>query len=116
VRNGTITNVSFGVWAESNMLANVLSNITVANLTISTVEPPAGNSTCVFFGGYVENSTVRNCSFNGATYGIQDILSPGGNAFSNIAYHNLALIVNIDPAQAAPTGVLERCEFAAPAN
>jgi hypothetical protein len=76
VRNGAIQNVSFGIWAESNQLATVLSAITICDLTLTMVQPPAGNSTCVLYGGYVENSTVRNCTFNHSTYGVLDNLSP----------------------------------------
>jgi hypothetical protein len=47
VRNGTIKNVSFGVWAEGNQPANALSNITVSNLNLFMVYPPAGNATGV---------------------------------------------------------------------
>lgn len=114
VRNGTIKSVSFGVWAESNQLANALSNITLANLNLFMVEPPADNSTGVLFGGWVENSTIRNCTINNATYGITDVLSPGGNLYSNITMTNVALPLNLDPAQASPTVVLERCEFGPP--
>ena len=114
VRNGTIKNVSFGVWAESNQLTAVLSGFTIANLALFTIQPPAGNSTCVIFGGYVEKSTVSNCNFNNATYGIQDTLSPGGNLYSNITWNNVGWILFILPAQAAPTGMLKLCEFAAP--
>jgi hypothetical protein len=106
VRNGTIKNVSFCVWADG------LSNITIANLSLFTVQPPEG--VCVIF-SYVENSTVSNCSFNNATYGITDESSPspGGNLFRNITFNNVVVSLYITAAQG---GVLERCQFAPPAK
>jgi len=80
VRNGTLQGFAFGVWAESNAPTAVLTSITESDLSITLAQPPAGNSTCVIFGGYVQNSLVRDCTFNHATYGIEDILSPGATS------------------------------------
>jgi hypothetical protein len=60
-------------------------------------------------------STIRDCTFNYPTYGIQDIKSPGGNLFVNIAWNNLSILVSAVPGGAELTGTLERCEVAAPA-
>jgi hypothetical protein len=83
VRNGTLKNFAFGVWAETNVPTAPLTSIEVNNLTFFLSQPPAGNSTCVLFGGYVDSSSVTNCSFNNAAYGIQDVLSFGGNRYTN---------------------------------
>jgi hypothetical protein len=71
VRNGTITNVAVGVSVQTVSIA-VLSSITISNLTITVVAPPP--SYCIMFNGYVENSVVRDCTFNTANYGILDLL------------------------------------------
>jgi hypothetical protein len=79
IRNGTLRNFSFGVWAESN---TNLSNIIVNNLSFFVSQPPGGNGTGVIF-DEVSSSTVNNCIFHGGSTGIQDSRSEGGNSYNN---------------------------------
>jgi hypothetical protein len=75
VRNGSVANVSFGVWAESNDPTQPLSNLTFQALTVSCVQPPSHNAQALFFGGYVKNSTMQSCTLNNATIGISEVLA-----------------------------------------
>jgi hypothetical protein len=114
VRNGTITHFGVGIDVENNNPAG-LSSITISNLTITALTVPPSPSFCVLFNGYVKNSVVRDCTFNTADYGIRDILSPGGNRYSNITMN--AVAEALDVVQAPGTHVLDQCEFApAPAD
>ena len=79
VRNGTLRNFSFGVWAENN---TDLTNITVNNLTLFISQAPGGNGIGVVF-DEVSSSTVNNCTFYAGTTGIQDSRSFGGNSYNN---------------------------------
>jgi hypothetical protein len=77
---------------------------------------PGKQPACILFGGYVNSSTVRNCTFNNATLGIEDVLSSGGNRYTNIVLNNVGESLFVLGAQAATKLVLENCEFAAPSN
>jgi hypothetical protein len=82
VRNGSLVNFGFGVWAEGLSFA-LMSDITVNNLVIHLgATGQSGNGAGVLFASAV-SSTVSNCTFSGGTYGIEDTASPGGNNYSN---------------------------------
>ena len=112
VKNGTIINCSYGVWAETGL---VLNNITVTNLTISTVDSVLypGDTVGILF-SVVENSVVRNCTINQPTIGIQDSLSPGGNQFYNITMNNVQKALFVEEYTNATHLILSDCTFAAP--
>jgi hypothetical protein len=59
VRNGTLQNFSFGVWAESGNTTVFLSNITVGDLMVNILEQSGINNAGVLF-DVVNNSVVRN--------------------------------------------------------
>jgi hypothetical protein len=71
IRNGTIKNFGFGVWAESG---TYLSNITVHNIVFYTAPNSADDSQGVSF-NETNSSTVSRCTFYAGAYGIRDALS-----------------------------------------
>jgi hypothetical protein len=82
VRNGSLINFGFGVWAEAGNFA-LMTDITVNNLVIHLGPAgQSGNGAGVLFSAAV-SSTVSNCSFSGGSFGIEDTASPGGNNYGN---------------------------------
>jgi hypothetical protein len=83
VRNGTISNFGFGVWAENvgQGVIAYLSDITVSNIVFNTAQNSAEDSTGVDF-DFVNSSTISNCSFNVGDWGIRDLQSQGGNSYN----------------------------------
>src|SRR4029077_16786769 len=74
IRNGSLVNFGFGVWAEGLSFA-LMSDITVNNLVIHLGPTgQSGNGAGVLFASAV-SSTVSNCTFSGGTYGIEDTAS-----------------------------------------
>jgi hypothetical protein len=61
VRNGTISNFGFGVWAENigKGVIAFLSDITVNNIVFHTAQNSAQDSTGVLF-NFVNSSTISN--------------------------------------------------------
>jgi hypothetical protein len=116
VRNGTLKNFAFGIWAETNLTTAPLTAININNITLFLTQPPSGDSTCIVFGGYVDSSTVRNCTFNNASYGIEDVLSHGGNRYSNITLNNVDNSFFVTGTNGGKTTILEDCHYEAPAN
>jgi hypothetical protein len=118
IENGTITNFGFGVWAEpsnaggSGESANNFSSIDVNSLVISFALTPAGDGACILFDG-VNSSSVSNCTFSSADYGIEDDVSAGGNRYDNDSFTNLNPLSIFGSAN---TAVLEHCQFAPPAT
>ena len=116
VKNGTIQNFGFGVWAESNNTTNpVLSSIDVNNLTLFISATPAANGAGVIF-GQVTSSTISNCNFNGGEYGIEDTQSEGGNRYTNNTFVGVFACLFVTGQNNAVPTVLEHCHFEAPAN
>lgn len=118
VRNGSLKNFDAGVWAQTAQ-GTFLSDIEINNLTIScTVPAPNGNTACVEFGDYVNSSTVKNCTFSDAIYGIRDILSNGGNRYTNITFDiSVDVRLELGPnGNGLSTVILDDCRFEAPAN
>jgi hypothetical protein len=72
IQNGTISNVELGVIAPSSA---TLSNIAVKNIIFNITSTANAVGYGVNWG--VSNSTVSNCTFNGATYGLADYNSTG---------------------------------------
>jgi len=84
IRNGTISNFSFGVWAVSSQgVSAFLSDLTVSNLTISLSQNAADSSAGIIW-SYVNNSTISNCRISGGDWAIEDAQSQGGNTYSNV--------------------------------
>jgi hypothetical protein len=110
IRNGTITNFGFGVWAECGQGIS-LSQITIYKLNINTaVQGQDG----IFF-EMVFSSTINSCSISGGNYGIEDSQSPGGNSYVNDTFKNTNPLVVTSQNGGLPT-VLSNCSFNAPTN
>jgi hypothetical protein len=109
VRNGTLKNFAFGVWAE---IPNVyLSDITVNNIAFYPSPNPNNTETGVIF-SQVNSSTISNCTFHSGVWGIEDLQSQGGNVYSNVTFFgNDGMWVA--PANSTPLGI-NHCAFAAP--
>ncbi len=65
IRNGTLANFAFGVWAEGLNFA-ILSDITVNNMTINLGHSQSAGAGVLF--SAVVSSTISNCSFHGGSY------------------------------------------------
>jgi hypothetical protein len=106
VRNGTIANFEYGV---SAITQTPLSDITVNNIVFDVIS----TGTAVGYGinfFSVNSSTIKNCSFNDATYGIADYGSAGGNRYDNITF-----VGNVYPliVEGGPI-TLNHCQFDGP--
>jgi hypothetical protein len=112
VRNGSLVNFGFGVWAEARSFS-LMSDITVNNLVIHLgATGQSGNGAGVLFASAV-SSTVSNYTFSGGTFGVEDTASPGGNNYSNDTF------VGVNPLfVTAQNGgipqVINHCQFGAP--
>jgi len=111
IRNGTISNFSVGVWAESSQGVNAfLSDITVSDLAINPSQNSANTSAGIVW-SCVNNSTISNCRITGGEWAVEDIQSQGGNTYSNVATLPGFMII---PANGTPL-TLSHASFAAPA-
>jgi hypothetical protein len=112
VRNGSLTNFGFGVWAEAGNFA-LMSDITVNNLVIHLGPTgQSGNGAGVLFSAAV-SSTVSNCSFSGGAYGIEDTASPGGNNYSNDTFTGVNPLFVTTQNGGIPQ-VINHCQFGGP--
>jgi hypothetical protein len=117
IENGTITNFGFGINAGPNNAyagggpTNFFSSITIDNLVVSYALTPVGTGACVYFTD-VNSSTISNCTFSAADYGIFDFQSAGGNRYTNVRFSNSG--VPLWAYGLNGTAVLEHCQFAAP--
>jgi hypothetical protein len=112
VRNGSLVNFGFGVWAEGLSFA-LMSDITVNNLVIhlgSTGQ--AGNGAGILFASAV-SSTISNCTFSGGTYGIEDTASAGGNNYSNDTFIGVNPLLVTTQNGGIPQ-VIKQCQFDGP--
>ena len=113
IRNGTISNFSFGVWAESSQgVSAFLSDITVSNLTINLSQNSADTSAGILW-NFVNNSTISNCRITGGDWSVEDMQSQGGNTYSNVTAFGSDGFW-IDPANSTPLTV-NHASLAAPA-
>jgi hypothetical protein len=106
VRNGTIANFEYGVSAFTQPQT---SDLTVNNIVFDVIS----TGTAVGYGinfAYVNSSTVSNCTFNDATYGIGDYSSAGGNHYNNDTF-----VRNVFPllVEGGPF-TLNHCQFDGP--
>lgn len=113
VRNGTLQNFSFGVWAESGNTTVFLSNITVGDLTVNILEQSGINNAGVLF-DVVNNSVVRNSTIKQTNIGIEDFLSAGGNKYVNVTFQSVGETLTVNGDQNGPNVLLEQCEYAPP--
>jgi hypothetical protein len=119
IENGTITNFGFGVRAQpTNGIVNGLhaiffSAIDINNLVFAHTQTPAGDGAGVLF-SQVNSSTVSNCTFGAADFGIEDVESAGGNRYTNDIFTGAGQSLVVYGLQGAAN--LEDCHFAAPAN
>jgi nitrous oxidase accessory protein NosD len=119
IENGTITNFGIGVSAvPSNAYAgggptNFFSSISINNLVVSYALTPADTGACVFFTD-VNLSTISNCTFSSADYGIRDFQSAGGNRYNNISFSNAGYPLVAYGLNGKD--VLQHCQFAPPTN
>ena len=110
IRNGTLTNFAFGVWADVN--GGITSDITISNLAINIGASGPVSPAGVLFSS-VQNSTISNCSFQDGSNGIEDALSPGGNRYLNCTFKNTNPLFVTSQNGGVPSR-LDRCVFAAP--
>jgi nitrous oxidase accessory protein NosD len=110
IRNGSLVNFGFGVWAEGFNFA-VLSDMTVNKLVINLGSGQSGPGAGVIFASAV-SSTISNCSFHGGAYGIEDTASGGGNRYINDSFLENPLLVTIQ--NGGIPAVLNHCQFDGP--
>jgi hypothetical protein len=111
VRNGSLTNFGFGVWAEAGSFSP-MTDITVNNVVIHLGPTgQSGNGAGVLFSAAV-SSTVSNCSFSGGAYGIEDTASGGGNRYVNDSFLENPLLVTIQ--NGGIPAILNHCQFDGP--
>ena len=72
VRNGTLNGFEFGVQVQGANFA-VMTNITLEGLTVNEGNA-AGNAVGIVWIA-VSNSTIRDCTFRGGDFGIEDVSS-----------------------------------------
>jgi hypothetical protein len=117
VRNGSLNSFAVGIEASQAepgpVLPPPLTNIAIRNMTFFLLQAPVANSNGIIFGG-VHSSTIKNCTFNNCAFGINDVLSAGGNQYTDLTFNNVDEVLVISPH--AKTIVLDDCNFAAPAN
>ena len=117
VRNGSLNSFAVGIEASQAepgpLLPPPLTNIAIRNMTFFLLQAPVANSTGIIF-FEVDSSTIKNCIFNNCAFGISDILSAGGNQYTDLTFNNVDEVLVISPH--AKTIVLDDCNFAAPAN
>jgi hypothetical protein len=119
IENGSITHFGFGVWAQPNnggsssTTTNNFSSIDVQKLAISFTLTPASDGACILFDG-VDSSSVSNCIFSSSDFGIEDVVSNGGNRYTNISFTNVGRTVSVLGGSAST--VLDHCQFSNPAN
>lgn len=82
IRNGSILNFGFGVWAENGGTTDYLSDISVSNIVFQMAQNSANDATAILFNA-VNNSTISGCAMSGGDWCIRDGLSLGGNVYTN---------------------------------
>jgi hypothetical protein len=112
VRNGTLRNFGFGVWAELDGVGVTVTDLTVNNLTFTVDPPDGGNGHGIAF-REVSSSTVSNCTFNSGNVGISDIESQGGNTYNNNIFKNCRGPLAIDTGDSSSL-ILDHCQFDPP--
>jgi hypothetical protein len=117
VRNGSLNSFAVGIEASQAepgpVLPPPLTNIAIRNMTFFLLQAPVANSNGIIF-FEVDSSTIKNCTFNNCAFGISDVLSAGGNQYTDLTFNNVDEVLVISPH--AKTIVLDDCNFAAPAN
>jgi hypothetical protein len=116
IENGTVSNVSFGVWVGAGSL---MSDVLIKKLTVNVAVPTAPNYAIGIFMERTTDSTIRNCTVtappgNGPAIGIKDSLSPGGNSYSNITFTNVRQLLDVEPYEFGANAVLNACSVADP--
>jgi hypothetical protein len=109
VRNGTLKNFGFGVWAEGA----IYSSIDLQGLAFFTGNNGAFSAGVLF--STVESSIISNCSFSGGSVGIEDAQSPGGNIYINDSFLNVDPLSCLGGSSNIPI-VLNRCSFEGSVN
>jgi Right handed beta helix region len=112
IRNGTLLNFGFGVWAELDGSGIGITDLTVHNLTFTGQPADAGNGHAVTF-RQVSSSTVNNCTFNSGNVGISDQESNGGNTYNNNIFNKCRGPLSIEVADDQAL-ILSRCQLEAP--
>jgi hypothetical protein len=111
IRNGTIKNFGFGVWAE---IPNVyLSDITVNNINFFPSPNSENTDTGVIF-SQVNSSTISNCTFHAGVNGIEDTQSAGGNRYMNDTFIGTAEDLFVTGQNNGIPTVLNHCQFDGP--
>jgi hypothetical protein len=114
IRNGTIKNFQYGVWAGGQ------GDVTI-NKLIFFLSPSLDTYVTGIAFESVNSSAIHNCTFdvdgptNGTTYGIEDHTSAGGNSYNNNAFLNVEFPI-LAEGRDQGTLTLDHCIFAAPTN
>jgi hypothetical protein len=114
VRNGTIHNFQYGVWAANQ------GDVTINKLSFC-LSPSLGTFVTGVDFESVDSSAINNCTFNvnspinGTTYGIEDHTSAGGNSYHNNSFSNVEFPVLVEGRNPG-TLRLDHCTFATPTN
>jgi hypothetical protein len=111
IRNGTLLNFGFGVWAELDGIDDI-TDLSLNNLTFTEKPANGGFGHAVTF-RQVSSSNVNNCIFNSGNVGISDLESNGGNTYNNNSFNNCRGPLDIVVADNQSL-ILNRCQFAAP--
>jgi hypothetical protein len=120
IENGTVSNVSFGVWVGAGSL---MSGVLIKKLTVNILPPGVPNGYAVgIFMTRTTDSTIRNCTVtappgnigNTPAIGIKDALSPGGNAYHNVTFTNVRQLLDVEPYEFGANAVLNDCSVADP--
>ena len=109
IQNGTINNFGYGVEAGIDAIHSV-TQLSISKLNINTTATSYEAGIILDSASF---STINNCSFNGGSYGIEDLQSPGGNSYANNTFKNTAPIVVSGQNGGVPT-VLNSCSFNGP--
>jgi hypothetical protein len=117
IKNGTIQNFNYGIYA------NNLTNLTVNKIyfMINILRPFAQSSPTGIEFQTVSSSTISNCVFTNYYYNaaiaISDTNSNGGNRYSNDSFVDVVTPLAISIAQSPkPSFLIKDCKFDAPST
>jgi hypothetical protein len=95
VQNGTITNFSTGIIAETPWRDELATNIVLNNLDITQSVSSSNVPGVGLFMGFLKGCVVSNCQFSNCDVGIQAIDCHEGNVFVNDSFAAVGSPLNI---------------------
>jgi hypothetical protein len=86
----------------------------IDNVSFTGIQNPQDYGTAIEFED-VNSSSVRNCSFTNVQIAIEEVLSQGGNRYTNDSFLNVeeCLVIGGNHRNAS-IPILEHCDFSAP--